>query len=74
MANDLPSVVARRIEEIRTARGLSRQAFGDKVGLTYLQVYRLEKGKKQVTADLAASAAAALEVEVGTLYLEARAS
>lgn len=68
------SVVARRIEEIRVAKKLSRKALGKSLGVSYLQVYRLEKGLIGITADTAADVAEVLGVTVASLYREGRAA
>lgn len=66
--------VGKRIEEIRKARNLSRQALADKLGLTYLQVYRIEKGIVDLSADDAPRWAESLDCTVVSLYRESRAS
>lgn len=68
------SVVARRIEEIRTAKGISRQALASKMGTSRLQIWRLETGVKDISALEAAAAADALEVSIAALYRESKAS
>lgn len=73
MASEI-SIVARRIEEIRVAKKLSRQALGDLVGKTYLQIYRIEKGLTDVTADETVTFAEALDVAVASLFRESRAA
>lgn len=79
-----PSLVARRIQEIRTAKKISRQQLADELETrrprgkrsrwTYLQIYRIETGVTDVSADTAAEVAQALQVSVASLYREARAS
>jgi transcriptional regulator with XRE-family HTH domain len=68
------SLVARRIQEVRTAKKLSRQQLADKLGITYLQVYRIETGVTEVSADVAAAYADALDVSVASLFRESRAA
>lgn len=68
------SLVARRIAEIRKAKKLSRQALADRLGVTYLQVYRIENGVTDVSADVAADYADALDVSVASLFRESRAA
>jgi transcriptional regulator with XRE-family HTH domain len=68
------SLVARRIKEIREAKKWSRQQLARKLGVTYLQVYRIENGKVHVSADTAASFADALEVSVASLFRQSRAA
>lgn len=74
MPSDI-SLVARRIREIRETKKLSRQQLADLVGVSYLDVYRIETGfKKIVSTEDAAVFAGALGVSVASLYREARAS
>lgn len=68
------SLVARRIEEIRLAKKKSRQEIADLLGITYLQVYRIERGKVRITDQTAADFAAALDVSVASLYRESKAA
>lgn len=65
-------MVARRIQEIRTAKKLSRRQLADKLGVTYLQIYRIETGVVDVHADDVPRFAAELDVSVATLYRETR--
>lgn len=68
------SLVAQRIKEIREARKLSRQQLADKIGTTYLQIYRIETGVTEVSVDDVPNFASALECSVASLYRESRAS
>lgn len=68
------SLAARRIQEIREAKKLSRQQLAEKLGTTRLQVYRIEKGITDLRADDAVRFASALDVSVASLYRESRAS
>jgi transcriptional regulator with XRE-family HTH domain len=69
-----PSIVARRIAEIRASKKLSRQDLADRVGTTYLQIYRYETGKTEIPADLVPLLADALDASVASLFREAKAS
>lgn len=80
-----PSLVARRIQVIRESRRMSRQELADSVtalrkaaghdgGITYLQVYRIEKGIIEIHVDDVPLFADALGCSVGHLYREAKAS
>jgi transcriptional regulator with XRE-family HTH domain len=68
------SLEARRIEEVRTAKKLSRQQLADLLGTTRLQVWRLENGVTRVPADMLARIAELLDVSVGLLHREGRAA
>lgn len=80
-----PSLVARRVREIREAKKLSRQQLADIVALirrpdgsrppcTYLQVYRIETGVTELAVDDVPRYAEALDVSVASLYRESRAA
>ncbi len=69
-----PSPIAKRIQEIRKARKLSRQQLAEKLGTTYLQIYRVEKGVTEVSADDVPRFADVLKVDVATLYGKGRPS
>lgn len=69
-----PSLVARRIEEVRTSKKLSREELAQRLKTTRLQVWRLETGKIEVSADDVVAYAAALEVTVALLYRESKVS
>lgn len=38
----------RRIKQLREERGLSRQEVGDRIGITYMTVWRWERGKTDI--------------------------
>ena len=71
---DSPPLVARRIQEIRIAKKLSRQQLAERVGTTYLQIYRIETGVTEVAADAVPDFARALEVSVASFYRDRAAS
>lgn len=68
------SLVARRVEEIREAKKWSRQRLAEEAGMTRLQVWRLETGTTEISADTAAVLATALSVSVASLYRESKAA
>lgn len=74
MASQEPSLVARRIKEVRKSKKLSRQQLADLMETTYLQIYRIEEGVTDVHADDVPRFAVALDCSVASLYREARAS
>jgi transcriptional regulator with XRE-family HTH domain len=69
-----PSLVARRIREIRERERLTRQELADRLGTTRIQVWRIEKGVTAVSAEAAADFAQALGVSVASLYRESKAA
>lgn len=68
------SLIARRIEEVRDQKGVSRQELADLIGETRLQIWRLENGVTDVPAETAGRIADALGVSVASLFRESKAS
>ena len=73
MAREAP-LVARRIAEVRESKNMTRVGLGKLVGLTYLQVYRIEKGQTDVSAEVVSEIASALGVSAGSFYRESKAA
>ena len=73
VTRELP-LVARRITEVRESKNLSRQELGAEVGLTYLQVYRIEKGQTDVSAEMVSKIADALGASPAAFYRESKAA
>jgi transcriptional regulator with XRE-family HTH domain len=67
-------LIARRIAEIRDGKKMSRRELGDRVDLTYLQVYRIEKGEVEISADKLAEIAEVLDASVASFYRESKAA
>lgn len=73
-------MVARRIEEIRGSKKLSREQLADILASIdadhwdRLKVFRHETGRLQITAEVAAVYAEALGVSIASLYRESRAA
>ena len=62
--------VGRRIRLRRKALGLSMQALGDHIGVSYQQCEKYEKGANRVSASMLVRIAAKLETTVGALVCE----
>ncbi|CAB4579098.1 MAG: helix-turn-helix transcriptional regulator [Actinomycetes bacterium] len=60
--------VFNRLEQIRSQRGLSRQALADAVGVHYQTIGYLERGEYSPSLSLALRLAAALEIAVGDVF------
>lgn len=65
--------IAKRIEEIRVAKDITRQQLADKLGTTRLQIWRLETGVKDISAIEASAVADALGISISELYGESAA-
>ena len=57
-----------RIEELRSAKGLSRQQLADAVGVHYQTVGYLERGEYNPSLSLALKIANTLKTEVGEIF------
>lgn len=57
-----------RIEEVRSAKGLSRQQLADAVGVHYQTVGYLERGEYNPSLSLALKISRQLETAVGDLF------
>ncbi len=57
-----------RIEELRSAKGLSRQQLADAVGVHYQTVGYLERGEYNPSLRLALKIANTLKTEVGEIF------
>jgi transcriptional regulator with XRE-family HTH domain len=72
MANKKPDPidieVGRRIRIQRMARGISQTELGDKIGVTFQQVQKYEKGANRVGAGRLTRIAKVLGVSVGTFF------
>lgn len=60
--------VFNRLEQVRTDRGLTRQALADAVGVHYQTIGYLERGEYSPSLSLALRLATALEIAVGDVF------
>jgi transcriptional regulator with XRE-family HTH domain len=74
MSKPSPSLIARRIEEVRLAKKMSRQELAEKLDVTRLQVWRIENGHVELGASDVPAWAKALGVPISSLFRGARAS
>jgi DNA-binding XRE family transcriptional regulator len=68
MSRQKEDPVFNRVEELRLAKGLTRQQLADTVGVHYQTVGYLERGEYSPSLVLALKIAAALEVEVAEVF------
>jgi transcriptional regulator with XRE-family HTH domain len=59
------------IRRIRTIRGLSQTELGEKVGVTFQQIQKYERGANRVASSRLQRIAVALDVPVSTFFPEA---
>lgn len=60
--------VGRRIRVQRMARGISQTELGEKIGVTFQQVQKYEKGTNRVGASRLTKVAKVLGVSIGTFF------
>lgn len=64
---DFDVEVGRRVRAYRMALGMSQEALAAKIGVTFQQVQKYEKGNNRVAASKLAGIAAALQTTIGAL-------
>jgi DNA-binding XRE family transcriptional regulator len=68
MSRQKEDPVFNRVEEMRIARGLSRQELADAIGVHYQTIGYLERGEYSPSLLLALKIAKTLEVEIPELF------
>ena len=58
------------IKRIRKAKGFSQMELAEKIGITYQQFQKYEKGKSKITVDRLIDIAKALDVPLSTILVE----
>ena len=64
----MSDISANRLAEARKAKGLTQQQLADRLGVHFVTISKLERGKMQLTADWITKLASALEVHVGDIF------
>tara|TARA_R110001592_G_scaffold293936_1_gene563656 strand:- start:440 stop:664 length:225 start_codon:yes stop_codon:yes gene_type:complete len=59
--------VGKKVELEREKKGLSREKFADEVGLSRMQVYRIEEGKSNPTLDTLLEICRVLDIKITEL-------
>ena len=67
--DDFSRHIGQRIRLFRTAAGLSLEALGSRIGVTYQQIQKYEKGANRVSATTLAHIAQVLNVNVAVFFL-----
>lgn len=65
---DLKEKFGRKIKELRIAKGLSQEAFAHKVGIDRTYMPSIEKGKRNISINVAEKIAKALEMKTSELF------
>jgi transcriptional regulator with XRE-family HTH domain len=74
MHRPLNIAIGKRIRSLRIARGLSREALAERLGLSSRDLLLYERGTKRMRPDLLLRIVAALEVRISTIFADERAS
>lgn len=64
----LDIIVGGNVRRLRAARGLSQERLGEKLGLTFQQVQKYEKGANRISSSRLVKIARALEVHPARLF------
>lgn len=67
-SSPLDEMVGARIRLFRTDRGMSQSLLADKIGVSFQQVQKYEKGVNRVGASRLSRTAAVLGISVGELF------
>ena len=65
---DIRQNLGQRIGELRQAKGLTQAALAKKCAVTFQFISLIEKGESNPTLDILINVAAALNVDIGTLF------
>lgn len=60
--------VGRRLKEMRLLKGLSQSALGERVGVTFQQIQKYERGANRLSSSMLWHAAEALDVPVSYFF------
>ena len=63
-------IIGQNLRKIRLLKGLSQQDLADRLGITFQQVQKYEKGSNRVSATRLLAIACALQVDIQDLYGE----
>lgn len=61
--------VGRNVQRLRRLRGLSQEGLAERVGNTWKHIGQVERGEVNVSIDILSRTAAALGVDVSTLFM-----
>lgn len=72
--NEVDLTVGRNVRRIRNMLGMSQEALGAKLGLTFQQVQKYEKGTNRISASKLVAISHALDCSIGQLFADVDAS
>lgn len=72
--NEVDVTVGRNVRRIRNMIGMSQETLGEKLGLTFQQVQKYEKGTNRISASKLVAMSQALNCSIGQLFADVDAS
>lgn len=69
-ATTMDVVIGRQIRAFRTSKGLSQTDLGGKIGITFQQVQKIEKGINRISASRLHRVAKALETPIAEFFAD----
>ncbi len=72
--NEVDLTVGRNVRRIRNMLGMSQEGLGAKLGLTFQQVQKYEKGTNRISASKLVAISHALDCSIGQLFADVDAS
>ncbi|MBD9541342.1 helix-turn-helix transcriptional regulator [Ensifer sp. ENS04] len=72
--NEVDVTVGRNVKVIRKMLGMSQETLGAKLGLTFQQVQKYEKGTNRISASKLVAMSQALDCSIGQLFADVDAS
>ncbi len=72
--NEIDVTVGRNVRRIRNMIGMSQETLGEKLGLTFQQVQKYEKGTNRISASKLVAVSHALDCSIAQLFADVDAS
>ncbi|MBP1872166.1 hypothetical protein LPJGGPFB_04166 [Ensifer adhaerens] len=72
--NEIDVTVGRNVRQIRNMLGMSQETLGEKLGLTFQQVQKYEKGINRISASKLVAMSQALDCSIAQLFADVDAS
>ncbi|MBD9570783.1 helix-turn-helix domain-containing protein [Ensifer adhaerens] len=72
--NEIDVTVGRNVRRIRNMIGMSQETLGEKLGLTFQQVQKYEKGTNRISASKLVAVSQALDCSISQLFADVDAS
>lgn len=66
--NPIDTIVGRNVRNERVRQGMSQEALGDAIGVSFQQVQKYERGLNRISASRLVEIAGALKVQIASLF------